>query len=104
MLKNLRIAALTNLFGVVVTLGFLAVVLTGALAIRELKVGGPIYHRIVLGKHSGTAAVKLAYERLGIACDDATAQAVLPRVRALATRAKRPPTAEELHAFLEAAT
>ncbi|CAO3443032.1 homocitrate synthase [Azospirillum largimobile] len=61
-------------------------------------------HRIVLGKHSGTAAVKLAYERLGIACDDATAQAVLPRVRALATCAKRPPTPEELHAFLEAAT
>ncbi|MBK1839854.1 HAMP domain-containing protein [Azospirillum sp. YIM B02556] len=50
MLKNLRIAALTNLFGVVVTLGFLAVVVTGALAIRELKVGGPIYQRIVLGK------------------------------------------------------
>lgn len=50
MLKNLRIAALTNLFGAVVTLGFLAVVLTGALAIRELKVGGPIYQRIVLGK------------------------------------------------------
>ncbi|BAI71292.1 2-isopropylmalate synthase [Azospirillum sp. B510] len=59
-------------------------------------------HRIVLGKHSGTAAVKLAYEGLGIACDDSMAQAVLPRVRALATRAKRPPTPEELHAFLEA--
>ncbi|PWC46623.1 chemotaxis protein [Azospirillum sp. TSA6c] len=50
MLKNLRISTLTNLFGVVVTLGFLAVVVTGALAIRELKVGGPIYQRIVLGK------------------------------------------------------
>ncbi|ALG70722.1 chemotaxis protein [Azospirillum thiophilum] len=50
MLKTLRIAALTNLFGVVVTLGFLAVAVTGALAIRELKVGGPIYQRIVLGK------------------------------------------------------
>lgn len=56
-------------------------------------------HRIVLGKHSGTAAVKMAYGQLGIACDDATAQAVLPRVRALATRAKRAPTAEELVAF-----
>ncbi|PWC34284.1 methyl-accepting chemotaxis protein [Azospirillum sp. TSO35-2] len=50
MLKTLKIAALTNLFGVVVTLGFLAVVVTGALALRELKVGGPIYQRIVLGK------------------------------------------------------
>ncbi|MBP2298280.1 homocitrate synthase [Azospirillum picis] len=60
-------------------------------------------HRIVLGKHSGTAAVKLAYERLGIACDDAAAHLVLPRVRSLATRAKRPPTADELRAFLEAA-
>ncbi|MFD1626672.1 methyl-accepting chemotaxis protein [Azospirillum griseum] len=50
MLKNLKIAALTNLFGVVVTLGFLVVAATGMLAIRELKVGGPIYQRIVLGK------------------------------------------------------
>ena len=36
------------------------------------------------GKHSGTAAVKLAYDRLGIACDDVAAQLVLPQVRALA--------------------
>ncbi|RJF84675.1 HAMP domain-containing protein [Azospirillum cavernae] len=50
MLKNLKIAALTNLFGVVVTLGFIVVAATGMLAIRELKVGGPIYQRIVLGK------------------------------------------------------
>ncbi|MBP2300168.1 methyl-accepting chemotaxis protein [Azospirillum picis] len=50
MLKNVRIAALTNLFGVAVALGFLAVAVTGMLAIRELKVGGPIYQRIVLGK------------------------------------------------------
>ncbi|CAO3447746.1 Homocitrate synthase (EC 2.3.3.14) [Azospirillum argentinense] len=61
-------------------------------------------HRIVLGKHSGTAGVKMAYGQLGIACDDATAQAVLPRVRALATRAKRAPTAEELRAFHDDAT
>jgi len=50
MLKPLKIAALTHLFGALVTLGFLAVAATGALAIRELKVGGPIYQRIVLGK------------------------------------------------------
>ncbi len=56
-------------------------------------------HRIVLGKHSGTAAVKMAYGQLGLACDDGLAQAVLPRVRALATRAKRAPTPDELLAF-----
>ncbi len=60
-------------------------------------------HRIVLGKHSGTAAVKMAYGQLGLPCDDATAQAVLPQVRALATRAKRAPTADELLAFHAAA-
>lgn len=60
-------------------------------------------HRIVLGKHSGTAAVKMAYDGLGLLCDDATAQAVLPQVRALATRAKRAPTADELRAFHAAA-
>lgn len=56
-------------------------------------------HRIVLGKHSGTAAVKMAYDRLGVAVDDRAAAAILPRVRALATSAKRPPTADELLAF-----
>ncbi|MGF7172599.1 methyl-accepting chemotaxis protein [Azospirillum doebereinerae] len=50
MLNNLKIAALTHLFGMLVTLGFLAAVAVGGLAIHELKVGGPIYHRIVLGK------------------------------------------------------
>jgi len=57
-------------------------------------------HRIVLGKHSGTAAVKLAYAQLGETLADTEAQAILPLVRALATRAKRAPTAEELHAFM----
>ncbi len=50
MLKNLKIAALTNLFGVVIALGFVVVATTGMLAIRELKVGGPMYQRIILGK------------------------------------------------------
>ncbi|MGQ9371334.1 homocitrate synthase [Azospirillum sp. ST 5-10] len=61
-------------------------------------------HRIVLGKHSGTAAVRMAYRQLGIAVDDATARLVLAEVRALATRAKRPPSSDELRAFLAAAT
>lgn len=58
-------------------------------------------HSIVLGKHSGTAAVKLAYAQLGIVLDDGSAHAILPRVRALATRAKRAPTPDELLSFRE---
>ncbi|HYG89492.1 MAG TPA: homocitrate synthase [Azospirillum sp.] len=58
-------------------------------------------HRIVLGKHSGSAAVKLAYAQLGVALEDAEAHAILPKVRALATRAKRAPTPNELRAFRE---
>jgi homocitrate synthase NifV len=56
-------------------------------------------HCIVLGKHSGTASVKLAYARLGIALDDTTAGALLPEVRRLTTRAKRSPTSRELRAI-----
>lgn len=56
-------------------------------------------HHIVLGKHSGAAAIKMAYALLGIVLDDAAAQAVLPQVRALAGRAKRAPTADELRSF-----
>ncbi|WP_431855121.1 homocitrate synthase [Azospirillum sp.] len=58
-------------------------------------------HRIVLGKHSGTAAVKLAYAQMGVTLEDAEAQAILPRVRSLATTAKRAPTPDELRAFRE---
>ncbi|WP_029010970.1 homocitrate synthase [Azospirillum halopraeferens] len=61
-------------------------------------------HRIVLGKHSGTAAVKMAYDRMGITVDDAAARLVLTQVRAFATRAKRPPNPDELQAFLATAT
>ncbi len=50
MLKSLKIAALTNLFGALIALGFVVVAGTGMLAINELKVGGPVYQRIVLGK------------------------------------------------------
>ncbi|HYD31610.1 MAG TPA: homocitrate synthase [Azospirillaceae bacterium] len=58
-------------------------------------------HRFVLGKHSGTAAVKMAYAELGVRLDDTLAHAILARVRHLATNAKRPPTADELWRFLE---
>jgi PAS domain S-box-containing protein len=47
---RLKLAGLVKIFGFVVAVGFSAVVLTGNLAIDELKVGGPIYQRIVLGK------------------------------------------------------
>jgi len=45
-----KIAAAVNLFGVLVGIGFVAVIWTALMAINELKVGGPVYTRIVLGK------------------------------------------------------
>src|SRR5258708_11805401 len=38
-----------TLYGLVLTVGFASVVLTGAYALRELKVGGPLYADIKLG-------------------------------------------------------
>ena len=47
---RLRIASLTNLFGALV-IGCVALIGTvGGMALSELKVGGPLYSRIVLGK------------------------------------------------------
>ena len=56
-------------------------------------------HSIVLGKHSGSAAIKLAYSGLGIDVSDTEAQTILPRVRSLAGSLKRPPTPDELVLF-----
>jgi hemerythrin-like metal-binding protein len=50
MQSGLTIARLTNLFAVAVVGGLLAVGVAGYLAIGELKVGGPVYQRIVQGK------------------------------------------------------
>jgi methyl-accepting chemotaxis protein len=47
---RLKIATAVNLFGVLVGIGFVAVIWTALMAINELKVGGPVYARIVLGK------------------------------------------------------
>jgi methyl-accepting chemotaxis protein len=47
---RLKIATVVNLFGVVVAIGFAAVIWTALMAINELKVGGPVYTRIVAGK------------------------------------------------------
>lgn len=46
----MKIAKSVNLFGIVVGTGFAAVIGTSLIAIGELKVGGPVYSRIVMGK------------------------------------------------------
>src|SRR5262245_46481787 len=50
MTMRLKIATAVNLFGVLVGIGFAAVIWTALMAINELKVGGPVYSRIVGGK------------------------------------------------------
>ncbi|MGJ4948631.1 methyl-accepting chemotaxis protein [Bradyrhizobium sp. HKCCYLS20291] len=49
MKTRLSISAIIAVFGLVLALGFGAVVLTSAYALRELKVGGPLYSKIKLG-------------------------------------------------------
>ena len=46
---RLSISTAITIFGLVLAVGFAAVVLTGAYALKELKVGGPLYDRIKLG-------------------------------------------------------
>jgi homocitrate synthase NifV len=55
--------------------------------------------QIVLGKHSGIAAVRHALSERGLRVDDALARGVLDRVRAHAEAVKRPVALEELLAF-----
>jgi len=50
MSKLFRLSALANAIGVIVVLGFVTAILTGMVAISQVKVGGPIYDRISLGK------------------------------------------------------
>ena len=47
---HLSIAKAVNLFGLVVTLGCIAILWTAVSALSELKVNGPVYRQIVLGK------------------------------------------------------
>ncbi len=49
-MPNFNIKTGVTLFGAVVALGFAAVVLTGSLALSKLKVGGPVFAEISLGK------------------------------------------------------
>ena len=50
MKMKLKLATLANVLGFFVVFGFAAAMLTSAAALRELKVGGPVYERVVLGK------------------------------------------------------
>ncbi len=47
---KLKLATLANILGFLVIVGFAATVLTSDTALRKLKVGGPVYERVVLGK------------------------------------------------------
>jgi len=49
-MPKINIKAGVTIFGIVVAVGFAAVVLTGAAALTKLKVGGPVYSQISLGK------------------------------------------------------
>jgi len=53
-------------------------------------------HATVLGKHSGGAAVRAAFAKLGVLLDDTQSAQALTRIRALATQHKRAPTRNDL--------
>lgn len=56
-------------------------------------------HQTVLGKHSGSHAVKDAYAKLGIVLSNADVQRMLDKIRVHAMCAKRAPSADELAFF-----
>ena len=56
-------------------------------------------HRLVLGKHSGTHAVRRVYHDLGFVLTNRQASIILQRIRAYVSRTKRSPDATELTAF-----
>ena len=47
---RLKIASAVKLFGIIATLSFITAIGTGFVALSQLKVGGPLYERVVLGK------------------------------------------------------
>ncbi len=55
--------------------------------------------RTVLGKHSGSRAVRSAYQALGLPVIDPQVQPLLERIREHAVHTKRPPTSDELQRF-----
>ena len=58
-------------------------------------------HRVVLGKHSGLAAIAKALADEGLAVDEARGRAILARVREFATRTKQSVSPEVLRRFYE---
>ncbi len=56
-------------------------------------------HRLVLGKHSGTHAVREVYRDLGITLSDGQAGIVLQRIRVFVSQHKRPPETADLNTF-----
>ncbi|QXP89712.1 homocitrate synthase [Methylococcus capsulatus] len=56
-------------------------------------------HRLVLGKHSGTHAVKRSFRQLGIELSETDAGRLLKRIRIHASQTKRPPSETELKLF-----
>jgi homocitrate synthase NifV len=60
--------------------------------------------RTVLGKHSGSRAVRVAYQALGLPVVDPQLQPLLERIRAHASLTKCSPTADDLQRFFLEAT
>lgn len=56
-------------------------------------------HLLVLGKHSGSHGVRLAYARLGLHLDERSSRALLERIRAHVSATKQPPDNEDLLRF-----
>ncbi len=56
-------------------------------------------HRVVLGKHSGSLAVRQAYAKLGLALTDGQATDILGRIRDHAVANKCAPNGEDLRRF-----
>jgi homocitrate synthase NifV len=56
-------------------------------------------HRLILGKHSGTHAVRRAYEDIGLELHNEQASAILANIRRFVTSTKRIPEISDLHRF-----
>ncbi|MBS0355758.1 MAG: homocitrate synthase [Proteobacteria bacterium] len=57
-------------------------------------------HRMVLGKHSGSAGVIAAYARMGVPIRNDEAAELLPRIRGFVERTKRTPGPADLRRFI----
>jgi homocitrate synthase NifV len=57
-------------------------------------------HRLVLGKHSGTASVRWAYRQIGLAIEDGLARSILPLIRDHTARTKSQPETNDLLRFI----